>query len=93
MYQDSLAHLLANINHKFSVLAITETWVKEINVNDLSFVGYNFVSNHHAIKIGGGVQLFIHQNFSYKILPELSVSDVNIIESLFVKICILRHKI
>ena len=52
--QDALAHLLANINHKFSVLAITETWVKESNVNDLSFEGYNFVSNHRANKIGGG---------------------------------------
>ena len=62
--QDALAHLLANINHKFSVLAITETWVKESNVNDLSFEGYNFVSNHCANKIGEGVGLFIDQNFS-----------------------------
>ena len=90
--QDALAHLLANINHKFSVLAITETWVKESNVNDLSFEGYNFVSNHRANKIGGGVGLFIDQNFSYKILPEFNVSNANIIESLFVKICIPRHK-
>ena len=89
--QDALAHLLANINHKFSVLAVTETCVKESNVNDLSFEGYNFVSNHHANKIGGGVELFIDQNFSYKILPELNVSDANIIESLFVEICIARH--
>ena len=87
-----LAHLLANINHKFSVLATTETWVKESNVNDLSFEGYNFVSNHRAYKIGGGVGLFIDQNFSYKILPEFNVSDANIIESLFVEICIPRHK-
>ena len=78
--QDALAHLLANINHKFSVLAITETWVKESNVNDLTFEGYNFVSNHRANKIGGGVGLFIDQNFSYKILPEFNVSDANIIE-------------
>ena len=90
--QDALAHLLANINYKFSVLAITETWVKESNVNDLSFEGYNFVSNHRANKIGGGVGLFIDQNFSYKILPEFNVSDANIIGSLFVEMCIARHK-
>lgn len=72
--QDALAHLLANINYKFSVLAITETWLKESNVNDISFERYNFVSNHHADKIGGGVGLFIGQNFSYKILPEFNVS-------------------
>ena len=90
--QDALAHLLANINHKFSVLAITETWVKESNVNDLSFEGYNFVSNHRANRIGGGVGLFIDQNFSYKILPKFNVSDGNIIESLFVEIFIPQHK-
>ena len=90
--QGALAHLLANINHKFSVLAITEIWVKESNVNDLSFEDYNFVSNHRANKIGGGVGLFIDQNFSYKILPEFNVSDANIIESLFVEICTPRHK-
>ena len=66
--------------------------MKESNVNDLSFEGYNFVSNHRANKIGGGVGLFIDQNLSYKILPEFNVSDANIIESLFVEICIARHK-
>ena len=35
--QDAFAQLLANVNHTFSVLAITETWVKESNVNDFSF--------------------------------------------------------
>ena len=90
--QDVLVYLLANINHKFSVLAITETWVKESNVNDLNFKGYNFVSNHRANRIGGGVGLLIDQNFSYKILPEFNVSDANIIESLFVEIFIPRHK-
>ena len=35
--QNALSHLQANIYHKFSVLAITETWVKESNVNDFSF--------------------------------------------------------
>ena len=35
--QDALSHLQANINHKFSVLATTETWVKDSNVNDFSF--------------------------------------------------------
>ena len=31
-------------------------------------------------------------NFSYKILPEFNVSHTKIIESLFVEICIPRHK-
>ena len=67
--------------------------MKESNVNALtSFKGYNFVSNHGANRIGGGVGLFIDKNFSYKILPELNASDANIIESLLVEIFIPRHK-
>ena len=66
--------------------------MKESNVNALSFEGYNFVSNHRANRIGGGVGLFIDQNFSYKILPKFNVSDGNIIESLFVEIFIPQHK-
>ena len=66
--------------------------MKESNVIDLSFEGYNFVSNHRANRTGGGVGLFIDQNFSYKILPKFNVSDANIIESLFVEIFIPRHK-
>ena len=58
----------------------------------MSFEGYNFVSNHRANRTGGGVGLFIDQNFSYKILPKFNVSDANIIESLFVEIFIPRHK-
>ena len=90
--QEALSHLLINVNHKFSVLAITETWIKENNVHDIRFDGYNFVSNHRTNKTGGGVGLFIDQRFSYKILPQFNVSDANIIESLFVEICIPRHK-
>ena len=90
--QEALSHLLINVNHKFSVLAITETWIKENSVNDIRFDGYNFVSNHRTNKTGGGVGLFIDQRFSYKILPQFNVSNANIIESLFVEICIPRLK-
>ena len=84
MYQDALAHLLANINHTFSVLAITKTWVKESNVNDLSFEGYNFVNNHRDNKIGGGVGLFIDRNIHIKSCQNLM--------SLFAEICVPRQK-
>ena len=34
---EDLSHLLANIDHKFSVLAITETWIKDDDPYDLNF--------------------------------------------------------
>lgn len=37
-------------------------------------------------------KLFIDKKFSYKILPELNVSDASIIKTLSVQICLWRHK-
>ena len=88
----NLSHLLANIHNKFSVLAITETWIKENDANELNFDGYNFINNPRTSKAGGGVALYVDQRFTYKILTEFNVSDVNVLESLFVEITIPRMK-
>lgn len=45
---EDLSPLLANIDHKFSVLAITETWIKDDDPYDLNFDGYNSISNHRS---------------------------------------------
>ena len=63
-----LSHLLANINHKFSMLAITETWIKDDEPYDLNFDGYNFISNHCSGRTGGGVSLYIDEKLTYKVL-------------------------
>ena len=76
----------------FSVLAITETWIKENDANELNFDGYNFINNPRTSKAGGGVALYVDQRFTYKILTEFNVSDVNVLESLFVEITIPRMK-
>ena len=85
---ENLSHLLANIHNKSSVLAITETWIKENDANELNFDGYNFINNPSTSKAGGGVALYVDQRFTYKILTEFNVSDVNVLESLFVEITI-----
>ena len=59
---EDLSHLLANIDHKFSVLVITETWIKDDYPYDLNFDGYNFISNHHSDRTGGGGGLYIDEN-------------------------------
>ena len=83
---------MTNIHNKFSVLAITETWIKENDANELNFDGYNFTNNPRTSKAGGGVALYVDQRFTYKILTEFNVSDVNVLESLFVEITIPRMK-
>ena len=54
-----------DINHKFSVLAITETWIKDDEPYDLNFDGYNFISNHRSGRTGGGVGLYIDEKLTF----------------------------
>ena len=61
----------------------------DLDDNAFKIVLYEF--QHGRISYDA-VGLFIDQNISYKILPEFNVSNVNIIECLFVEICIPRHK-
>ena len=49
------------------------TWVKESNVNDLSFEGYNFVSNHRANKIGGERTIFVLKKYRIRVDEDLRV--------------------
>ena len=48
---------LENLNSKFSVMAFTETWLKEYNHETYGITGYNAVHNYRTTKIGGGVAL------------------------------------
>ena len=85
-------HLLANIDHKFSVLAITETWIRDDDRYDLNFDGYNFISNHRSDRTGVGVGLYIDEKLTFKVLTEYNISNSSVLESLFVEICIPNNK-
>ena len=71
---EDLSSLLANIDHKFSVLAITETWIKDDEPYDLNFDGYNSISNHRSDRTGGGVGLYIDEKLTYQVLTEYNIS-------------------
>ena len=89
---EDLSPLLANIDHKFSVLAITETWIKDDDPYDLNFDGYNSISNHRSDRTGGGVGLYIDEKLTYQVLTEYNISNSSVFESLFVEICIPNNK-
>jgi len=47
---EDLSHLLANIDHKFSVLAITETWIKDDDPYDHFPIYSAIATDHHSEK-------------------------------------------
>ena len=79
-----LSHM-ENLSHKFSVIALTETWLKQSNVFLYGMTGYNHIAITRSHGKGGGVSQLISDVFEYSELTEMCmVSDY--IECIFVRI-------
>ena len=82
---DSLTTLLKNLELRFSFIGITETWLRDSSHHtDIS--GYNFVHNPRKDRTGGGVGLYLADNFDFKCRPDLVFPCTECAESLFVEI-------
>ena len=61
---DSLTTLLKNLELRFSFIGITETWLRDSSHHtDIS--GYNLVHNPRKYRTGGGVGLYLANNFDF----------------------------
>ena len=84
--------MLDSIKNPFHVLAFTETWLNNGNVNQIEFEGYEAFhclrqdSNDPQSKdIGGGISVFIREGIKYKIHHNMNVS-LSHTETLFVEV-------
>ena len=81
---------LSNINHTFSVIGFTETWLKPSNIETFGITGYNHVGFTKQNGKCGGVSLFISDDIVFSELQELSMEQDHI-ECIFIKINIMGH--
>ena len=81
----SLEFTLENLQHEFSLIGITETWLKDDDCDLFAIQGYNVVKKHRQNRSGGGVALFIKDNIEYTIRSELSTFNDQL-ESVFIEI-------
>jgi hypothetical protein len=89
---DKLKILLSNIKKPFSVIGITETWLNDQTHDLVDISGYKFVSNHRTTKPGGGVGLYLQNSLEYKLCSKCNYTNPDLIESIFVEICIPNGK-
>ena len=71
---------LSNLNFRFSIICFSETWLNDSNVDNSNYELPNYVSvhqirNHYK---GGGVSVYIHTNFEFKIRNDLSINSKDI---------------
>ena len=80
-----LESYLSNIDHSFSILGISESWLKDYN--KIYYNLENYISEHkcRSVKGGGGVSLFIRDNIEYTLREDISIHN-KYIESLFIHI-------
>ena len=84
-HEDIVAYL-ASLKYKFSVIGLTETWLKKENINDFPLSCYNFIGKARENKPGGGVGLYINQLCHFRERNGLSINVDDIIESQFVEL-------
>ena len=77
--------LFSNINFKFSLIGISETWLNDSSPS-VDIDGYSFVHKGKENRSGGGVGLYVSSNLNFKFRCDLDFSEPNVAESLFIEI-------
>ena len=79
---------LEQVEHKFSIIVLTETWTKPEMENWVDIPGYSKIIKSRIGMKGGGVALFLNNNLDicWNIRPDLSLRDSREMESLFIQI-------
>ena len=76
---------LEEMQHNFSIIGISETWLNEDNVNLYGISGYESFHNVRSCRRGGGVSIFVKNDITCNRRDDLSVC-YDYVESIFVEL-------
>ena len=82
---DKLKYFLFELNHNFSIISISETWLKQYNKDNYNLNGYSHVSKIRPKKSGGGTSIFVRSDINFKIKENISV-DLSGVDSIAIEI-------
>ena len=82
-----LESLLHSINVQPSILAITETWLKENQTGPhTNLCNYTFVSNSRSQSRGGGIGLYINCSLNFSMRSDLTIMHEKILNHYLLKL-------
>ena len=81
----SLEHFLSTLHHEFSIIGISESWLKDHNVDRYGIQRYQAVHRYRPTCCGGGVSIFVQDYIDYFQKPDLCYQNKSI-ESVFIEI-------
>ena len=76
---------LANLNFEFTVIGVSETWLRDDNCDLYNLDGYHFTEVHRTCRSGGGVGIYVKNSIPFLNRRDLKVEDA-ISESVFIEI-------
>ena len=84
---DNFKLFLSSLNYCFSIICFSETWLNDRNVDNSNYKLPNYISIHQirTHSRGGGVSIYIHKGFEFKIRNDLSINCKDV-ESLGVEL-------
>ena len=82
---DHFTSYLNCIDIQFSVIGLTETWLRNNECSLLSIPHYTFLSHNRAEKRGGGVGFYIKENVTFKRRFDLDIFTDDV-ESIFIEV-------
>ena len=83
---DTFKNLLNSLNHVFSIISLTETWLNDQNSENFNLSNYNFVCSNRANRKGGRVGFYVSNNLNYKLRTDLNIYREGIVESILIEI-------
>ena len=86
-----MSNLLSCLDIKFSIIGISETWLSDSSYST-DIEGYKFIHKHRQNRTEGGVGLYVSNDLEFKQREDLSISNADIVESLFTEVIRPREK-
>jgi len=85
---DSITDYLITLNHKFPLIAFSESWLNDNNtLTPLTKIdGYTIAHYNRNDKRGGGVALYIANDLNFKVRHDLNLTPSEDYESIFIEI-------
>ena len=81
----SLENYLDTLDHKFTTIGISESWLKDGNMERYVLKGYNAVHKCRPRRSGGGVSIYTQDFLEYYTREDLCYQN-STIESVFIEI-------
>ena len=81
----SLEHFLSTLHHEFSIIGISESWLKDHDVDRYGIQGYEAVHRYRPTRSGGAKSIFVQDSIDYVQRSDISYQN-KYIESVFIEI-------